>query len=232
MPNSKKWYKRWWAILLLAAFTVILIFFIAFSFYVYALSKQIKSQGSNINWGVALKTQPYYDNTDDPNNPRFGSADAPITIVEFVDFNCPVCAQSYNTVRRLGTEYNDYVKIIHRDYPVNSEDSLTLALAGRCAYEQNMFWPFHDKIFQSKQTGANVKILSAAGQIGLDMNRFQSCLTDQKYLKEVKKDLKDGLDFEIKGTPAFFINGHKINGNIPYNIFEKIIQDLIPKNNN
>jgi protein-disulfide isomerase len=213
----KPWFKVWWGKLIIALLTIFLIFVVATGFYIYNSIKTAKKQT-----GVKLNGQQF--NAADDEHYWLGSAKAPITIVEFGDFACPVCEQSFSTIREISLKYKNDIKFIWRDYPVVADSSSLLALAGRCAGEQGLFWPMHDKLFQNQGLSTADQLAILANQIGADAARFNSCLAKQTYLPQIQKDLEDGQKFGITGTPTYFINGYKIEGNIPYDVFVKIIE--------
>ena len=95
--------------------------------------------------------------------------------------------------------YASDVKIIYRDFPVISEDSLGLALAGRCAGEQGLFWLMHDGLFEEQGKITNSKLTDIAGQIGADIDKFNDCLKNKKYLDDIKKDFVLGEKLDVKG---------------------------------
>jgi len=215
----KLWLKTWWGKLVVILLTIILIFVVAAGFYIYDIIKTAKEQT-----GIKLSGQQYKAAEGD--HYWLGSAKAPITVVEFGDFSCPVCEQSFSTIREISLKYKNDIKFIWRDYPVVAEYSAVLALAGRCAGEQGLFWPIHDKLFQNQGVSQIDELTALANQVGADTARFNDCLTKQKYLPQIQKDLTDGQGFGITGTPTYFINGYKIEGNIPRDTFIKIIEGL------
>lgn len=158
-----------------------------------------------------------------------GPDDAKVVIVEFSDFACPYCKNSYSTMREIGVKYKDRVKIIFRDFPVITEYSGQLALSARCAGEQGKFWHMHDKLFQNQGVSSKVEIIELAKQIGLDINKFEFCLDNNKYEAAITQDYLDGDSLGIKGTPTWFINGNKLEGNVPKEILEKIIDNILLK---
>ena len=217
--SEKPWHKRWWGVAAIIFLLIILIFLVAAGFYVYNNVKAAKKQT-----GIKLSGQQY--NAAAGDHYWLGSAKAPITIVEFGDFACPVCEQAFPTIREISLKYKNDIKYIWRDYPVVQDYSALLALAGRCAGEQGLFWPLHDKLFQNQGVSTAGQLTALAGQIGADLNRFNNCLDKQKYLPQIQKDLADGQAFGNSGTPTYFINGYKIPGDIPYEIFVQIIEEL------
>jgi len=223
MQNSiKPWFKIWWGRLIIVLLTIILVLIVAIGFYIYNGLKDAKKQT-----GLKLSGQQYDAAAGD--HYWLGSAKAPITIVEFGDFACPVCEQSFPTIREISVKYKDDIKFIWRDYPVIAEYSALLALAGRCAGEQGLFWPMHDKLFQNQSVNTVDQLSALAKQVGVDTLRFNDCITKQKYLPQIQKDLSDGQAFGNTGTPTYFINGYKVSGDIPYDVFVKIIEELKKK---
>lgn len=230
MPEqNKKWYKRWWAITLVIFLTIILIFLVAFGFYIYNIAKKIKSQQASGNYNLAqiLALQTQYENIEGENNYWLGSADPKLTIVEFADYDCSNCANSFSKIREISVKYKDNVKIIFRDFPIMSDDSFTLALAGRCAGEQGLFWPMHDRLFQKQGEFEIEDLAEIAKTVGVNTEKFSSCLNTEKYSEQVKKDYYEGVELGITGTPTWFFNGYKIAGDIPYGTFIELVEDFI-----
>jgi len=217
--TNKPWFKTWWGILTIIFLTLVLIFIIAIGFYINNSIKIAKKSA-----GVKLSGQQY--NAADNDHYWLGSDKAKITIVEFGDFACANCEQAFPTIREISLKYKNDIKYIWRDYPIVADYSALLALGARCAGEQGLFWPMHDKLFQNQGVSTANQLLTMANQIGADMTRFNDCLGKQKYLAQIQKDLTDGQEFSISGTPTYFINGYKIEGNIPRDTFIKIIESL------
>jgi len=129
-------------------------------------------------------------------------------------------------------KYKDSVKFIYRDFPLDDvyPDSSSLGMAGRCADEQGKFWAFHDKMF-----GSDIKnSYAAAIQIGADGERLLGCVRQQKYLSSLEKDLLDGLNSGVRGTPTFFFikkgaenEPLRVEGAIPQNVLEELISKLL-----
>lgn len=164
-----------------------------------------------------------------------GSEDAPVTIVEFSDFQCPFCRKHYTqTMPQLEQDYisTGKVKYVYRDFPLSFHPGAqSAAEAGECAEEQDKFWEYHDKIFdeQNKQGSGTVQFTVTdlkqwAADIGLDTGKFNECLDSGKYTQEVKKDFADGGAAGITGTPGFIINGKSLVGAQPYSVFQQIIE--------
>lgn len=156
-----------------------------------------------------------------------GSPDAPIIMVEFGDFNCGFCRRFYDeTLPQLIENYGDRMQFIYRDYPILAESSVTAAVAARCAGEQGAFWEYHDLLYENQGLFNQVGGFAAlAGQLNLDVDSFNTCVDDQRYLSGVVTDYQEGQSFGIRGTPAFFINGRPISGAQPYEVFAGVIEE-------
>ena len=212
----------------IVAGALFLILLTAFSFYIFDLVKKIKDEGggaqSLVSGGFDEKN--FETSLGNKDNYWLGTADAKVTIVEFSDFACPFCKNSYPKIRALGIKYKNNVKIIFRDYPLK-ENSLDLAMAGRCAGEQGFFLPMHDKLFQNQGIYQKDGLIELANQIGADTKRFSGCMESKKYLAMIRKDFSDGELLEISGTPAWFVNGYKIEGDVPMGTWEEIINKFL-----
>jgi len=179
-------------------------------------------------------------------DPVKGNPDAPITIVEFSDFQCPFCAKFHSTTfPQLEANYIDSgkVKFVYRDFPIQSihPNAVPAAFAAECADEQGMFWEYHDLVFenQKKWQGLSGPIMvdtfeQYALELGLNASDFNTCFESGKYADEVTKDLQDGASYGITGTPGFFVGNDelgyvKIIGAQPYPVFERLIEDQIAR---
>ena len=157
-----------------------------------------------------------------------GSAQAPVTIVEFGDFKCPNCRRFAQRIEpELKSRYLDtgIVRMFWRDYPIRGRDSTRAAIAARAASRQGRFWDFHDALYAGEQprlTDANLR--SVAARIGLDLGRFDADRRDASVQKLVDGDLDFALELGMPGTPAFLINGELLFGAQPMAAFEKAIE--------
>jgi protein-disulfide isomerase len=178
------------------------------------------------------------------NDPIIGNPNAPITIIEFSDFQCPFCARFHiQTLPAIMNEYvNDgKVKLVFRDFPIQSihPNALPASIAAECANEQGKFKEMHDILFEkqnewSKKNTDNVIILfnQYALKLGLEEGKFNSCLKNGKYIEEIQKDLDDGRTYGISGTPGFFIGNDQIGfielkGAQPFENFKKVIDSQL-----
>lgn len=157
-----------------------------------------------------------------------GSAQAPVTIVEFGDFKCPNCRRFAQRIApELKSRYLDtgIVRMFWRDYPIRGRDSVRAAVAARAASRQGRFWEFHDALYTGEQprlTDANLR--SVAARIGLDLGRFDADRRDPSVRQVVDGDLGFALELGLSGTPAFLINGELLFGAQPVAAFEKAIE--------
>lgn len=187
-------------------------------------------------------TQPIRVSIDD--DPMKGNPNAPITIIEFSDYECPFCGRFYvNTLPLIEENYINTGKVnfVYRDFPIQSihPNAVPAALAAECADDQGMFWQFHDMIFENKSIWEKLegeKLLNEFGRysvvLGLNIEEFNSCLESNKHLDEVRNDLQDGQSYGVSGTPGFFIGNDnsgyiKVSGAKPYPIFEEILEEML-----
>jgi len=168
-------------------------------------------------------------------DPFIGDDNAPVTIIEFSDFQCPFCRRFYTqTLPQIKSTYIDTgkVKFVYRDFPLSFHPGAQPAAeAGECADEQGKFWELHDKIFdeQGKQGTGTVQFSSTdlkqwAADIGLDTGKFNECLDTGKYRSEVQADFSAGGAAGVTGTPGFIINGKPLTGAQPFTVFQQIIE--------
>ena len=165
-----------------------------------------------------------------------GDPDAPVTIVEFTDFQCPFCVRHFQqTYPRIVEEYVDagIVRYVFKDFPLNSihPQAAEAAQAARCASDQDAFLEMHDLLFQRQmQWGGQDPteiFVGFAEDLNLDTDAFNECLTSGKYEDAVNADLDQGIQLGVTGTPAFFLNGFGISGAQPYDLFEQAIESLV-----
>jgi protein-disulfide isomerase len=202
-----------------------------------ATLKRLKSQKARQAYADSLRTKidvavllrpPTVDVAYDPARVK-GDPNAPVTIVEFSDFQCPFCKKTESTLSGLLSKYSGRVKLAYMDFPLREihPQAQTAAEAARCAGEQRKFWEYHDALYrdQSKLNGA--ELVTHARMLHLDEKSFQSCLESGKYKSKVEADIEQGSKLGIGGTPGFFINGVFLNGAQPQAEFEKIIDSQL-----
>lgn len=180
--------------------------------------------------------QPSRTQVSADNDPVKGSKDAPVTIVEFSDFQCPFCTRFYQqTLPQIEEKYikTGKVKLVYRDYPLSfHQNAQKAAEAAEAAKEQGKFWEYHDILFQKQDEWSTVgvdKFKEYAQTLGLDTKKFNEELDSGKYADEVQKDFQDGQTAGVTGTPTFFINGIELMGAQPFSSFQNIIDQELNK---
>jgi protein-disulfide isomerase len=161
--------------------------------------------------------------------PVLGDPNAPITLVEFSDFECPVCRNLHDALRGLLPNYPQ-VKVLFKDYPIENLHpwARTAALAGRCGYQQDpkAFWKMYDLIYDNQDviSAANAweKMLDYAGRSGLNQDTFKSCMSSPQTASEVDANVANGNLLEVRSTPTVFVNGRRIVGADPHAIQQYI----------
>lgn len=176
-------------------------------------------------YGAETFIEPYRLEVAADGYPSMGPADAPVTIVEFSDFQCPYCSRVLPTLEKVNEEYGDKVRVVFRQFPLLNihPQAQKAAEASLCAFDQNKFWEMHDAMF-ADQKGLGVDQLKAkAVTLGLDAAIFDECLDSNKYADQVEEDLRAGSRAGVTGTPAVFINGQFLSGAQPFETFAEII---------
>jgi protein-disulfide isomerase len=178
-------------------------------------------------------------------DPVLGDASAPVTIIEFSDYQCEFCRIFWkNTFGRLKKEYIDTgkVKFVFRDFPQSIHpEAQAAAMAAECAADQGKYWEYHDKVFSEQDRPGRERevvrfrtndLKKWASDIGIEATEFNQCLDSRKHRKEVNADRDAGEDAGVKGTPVFFINGRSLVGAYPFDAFQKIIEEELAKRAN
>jgi protein-disulfide isomerase len=173
-------------------------------------------------------------------NPSLGKPDAPITLIEFSDYQCPFCQRFVrNTLPALKTDYVDTGKVryVFRDFPLAMHrQARKAAEAAHCAGEQGKYWEMHDVIFSNQQALKVEDLKEHASSLDLEPTAFNNCLEQGKYAAEIDKDFADGSAAGVTGTPSFFIGKTSPNGTIegtlirgaqPITAFRQVIDRLL-----
>jgi protein-disulfide isomerase len=161
-----------------------------------------------------------------------GPAKAPVTIVEFSDYQCPYCSRAETTVQEVLKKYGDKVRLVYRDYPLQFHQNANIAAqASECAHDQGKFWEMHNAMFADQSKLTQPALVETAGGItGVDKDKFKTCLESGKFQSEVQKDFEDGQKYGVTGTPTFFINGIPMVGARDVNSFAEIIDSELERN--
>jgi len=181
--------------------------------------------------------QPSGSTVSADDDPVKGNSNAPVTIIEFSDFQCPFCGRFFQqTLPQVESDYinTGKVKFVYRDFPLDSihSQAVSAAQAAECANEQGKFWQYHDKIFQNQGSLSTDSYKAWATELGLNTAQFNSCLDSNKYASEVQKDFQDGVNVGVSGTPTFFIGSdskgyQKIVGAQPYSVIKQLVDQVL-----
>lgn len=176
-----------------------------------------------------LLAEPRYT-VNGPKDLSRGPVDAPVTIIEFSDFECPYCRKAQAVLGQLKADYGDKLRFVFRHYPLPFHKQAPKASeAAMCAFEQDKFWSYHDALFADSQSLAVDALKELAKKQGLDAAKFDECLQSGRHAARVTSDTADGKQLGITGTPTFFVNGIKLVGAIPLDSFKEVIDREITK---
>ncbi len=181
------------------------------------------------DYGVKMLLPPLRVKVATEGSPSRGPKEAPVTIVEFSDFQCPYCAQLSKTLHEAMAKYGDRVRLVYKQFPLSQIHPFAekAAEASLCAADQNHFWDLHDLMFD-KQNELKEEDLKARGaELKLDSAAFNDCLTSGKEAGKVKQDQREGFSLGISTTPSFFINGRYFSGALTLADISKAIDEEI-----
>ncbi|MEK7084806.1 MAG: thioredoxin domain-containing protein [Patescibacteria group bacterium] len=165
-----------------------------------------------------------------PQSPTLGRMDAPVTVIEFIDFECPYCQESYGIVKGVKETYAPVLRVVFKHFPIESihPNAMQSAFGSACAGEQGKFWQYYDLLFQTKQLDP-ASLRAHAEKLNLNMSAFTACLDSERYRSAVEQDLIDGVNLGVRGTPTYFVNGMKVEGVVPRDVWDRVILDEINK---
>jgi len=199
--------------------------------YLRSLSRQTVFDGFLArlygDYGVKSFVEPERTPVATGGQPSKGPAGAPVTLVEFADFECPYCGALFPTLQQIEADYKDKLRVVYVQFPLASIHSHAekAAEASLCANEQDKFWQMHDAMFSDQANLTVDDLKQKASQLSLNTEMFNACLDGGKALPEIRSDLTEGVQAGVSGTPAMFINGRFLQGNLPYNEIQKVIED-------
>jgi protein-disulfide isomerase len=188
----------------------------------------LRSLTSKYDVKFLLKTPRY--TVPGPQDLSKGPATAPITIIEFSDFECPYCRRAQDTINKVEKKYGDKVRFVFRHYPLPFHKKAPKASeAAQCAKDQGAFWLYHDALFTKGSKLENAAYKKLAKKLKLNSSQFDRCLDSGSYANRVASDTRDGKTLGITGTPTFFINGIKLVGAVPFTDFTEVIDKELAK---
>jgi protein-disulfide isomerase len=178
---------------------------------------------------VLLDAPRYPVSADD--DPARGPANAPVTIIEFSDFQCPFCSRAVPTLKQVEQRYGDKVRIVFRDLPLVSihKDAAKAAEAATCAHEQGKFWELHDRMFENQAQLGVEDLKKHAAALGLAAEPFAKCLDSGKHTEEWQKDIRAAEQVGVSSTPAFLVNGRLLTGAQPLEAFVEVIDEELQR---
>jgi protein-disulfide isomerase len=143
-----------------------------------------------------------------------GPPDAPVTLVEYGDYECPYCGRAYPVVKQLQQQMGGTLRFIFRNFPLNTlhEHAGVAAQAAEAAGAQGKFWEMHDLLYENQDDLAEADLRSYALKIGLELYQFDADLSAERFANLVSDDFRGGVRSGVNGTPTFFINGTRYNG--------------------
>ncbi len=165
-------------------------------------------------------------------DPSLGATDAPVTIVQFSDFECGFCQEQEQILKQIINEYQGKLRLIWKDYPENNEDSISFqaAISARCAQKQNQFWPFHDLLYQNNNNLTQLKFLNFADQLDLNRAEFVRCLDNDNIKQLIKNNIEEANALDIKGIPFIYVNDQEVMGEISVEELKRIVEIELDKN--
>lgn len=196
-------------------------------------------QQRQVEFYNALKAQAGFRNLLEPPRtevsipagaPVLGPVDAPITIIEFADYQCPYCRRVHPGLSRLLAEYKDKVRYVFRDYPLaNHNRAVPASVAARCAGEQGKFWDYHNNLMEMTGSLSDDDLMKRAADLGLEAGAFNTCFTSGRHTADVQAGFTDGQAVGVTGTPSFFINGRMVVGAKPYQDLKKVVDEELAR---
>lgn len=148
-----------------------------------------------------------------PQNPKLGNSSAPVTIIMFIDFECPFCQSSFPIMNQIMDTFGDAIQVVFKQFPIAGihPNANNAAIAASCAEEQKVFWKFYNQTF----TGGTLdesSLYAYAADSGVDLQIFDTCVKNKKYGSVIEQDLSDGLELGVRGTPTYLVNGKFVEG--------------------
>jgi protein-disulfide isomerase len=155
-----------------------------------------------------------------------GPSDAPVTLVEYGDFECPYCGKAHPIVKRIIEQMGERLRFVFRNFPLNTihAHAGVAAQAAEAAAAQGKFWEMHDLLFENQEHLADADLNSYALKLGLEIYRFQSDLSGEVFATRVRDDFRGGIRSGVNGTPTFFVNNLRYDGVLRYEDLLEAVQ--------
>ena len=183
-------------------------------------------------YGVKVLLPPLRVKVATDGSPSRGPKEAPVTIVEFSDFQCPFCSQLSKTLHEAAAKYGDRVRLVYKQFPLSQIHPFAekAAEASLCAADQDHFWDLHDLMFDTQNALREEDLKAKGAQLKLDSAAFNDCLTSGRYADKVKQDQREGFSLGVSTTPSFFINGRYFSGALTLADISKAIDEELAFN--
>jgi protein-disulfide isomerase len=193
-----------------------------------ALVNELRKAGPPVR---IMMEAPRFEVALEATDPSLGSAKAPVTIVEFSDFQCPFCLRAAPTLKQLRTAYGDKVRLVWKDFPLTQihPEAFKAGEAGHCAAEQGKFWEYHDKLFSNQQALQPDDLKKYAASLGMDADKFNACLDTSKHAEVVRGGVAQGTMLGVNSTPTVFVNGRRVSGAQPYEVFAAVVDEELSR---
>lgn len=161
-------------------------------------------------------------------NPQFGDPKAPLTILAFIDFQCPFTQKAYPTLEEIRKKYAPVARLVVKQFPLEAihPQAKKAALASACAFKEGKFWDYYHTLFQNRDLDETA-IQAYAVSTGIREENFLNCYTHETPIKEIEQDMQDGIDLGVRGTPTYFINNIKVEGAISTQTWDELILKAI-----
>lgn len=236
------WFRQWWGVVLITLFAaaalLAAVIVILAGYYFWEIKQ---GRGGAIRSGLVkqftamnarpVESQPATrENLEIPGRPFLGVASSSLVVVEFIDYKCPNCLLAEPILKNIINKYGKKIKLIVRDFPVESTHPGATALAelAACAGEQGRYWPVHDWLYKNQAVlpaaWSESEFSKIATATGLDLQKLQACQAKGEVAKQVRSDYFEALKFGVRGTPTFYINGVKVEGVISAEGWKSVIE--------
>ncbi len=158
-----------------------------------------------------------------------GSNSAPVTLVEYGDYQCPHCGHAYPLIKQIQEKLGDDLRFVFRNFPLSEmhPQALMAAIATEAAAKQHAYWPMHDIIFENQQKLSGDNLLKFAATLHLDTKAFARDMEDKVQQQKVEDDFESGIMSGVNGTPTFFVNGSRYNGGLENDEFLHFLKAAI-----
>jgi protein-disulfide isomerase len=191
------------------------------------LVDELRSANSSVR---VMLEPPRYNVELAAHDPIRGNQSAPVTIVEFSDYQCPFCARVNPTIEKVRETYGNKVRIVFKDFPLaNHAQAPKAAEAAHCAGDQGKYWEMHDRLFSDQRALEVPGLKASAAALGLNVAKFNQCLDSATYQAIVQEDLSLGEKMGVNSTPTLYINGRAVVGAQPFELFKSIIDEELAK---